>query len=105
MVHVTISATVVQPQWAQQGQHALALPQRRHPITCITIQAVWSDVSAVVEGVEVFGVDDEVGGLSISDEAIARETRTWPVRQLPSNSVAGALQQPPVGVVDSHGYE
>jgi hypothetical protein len=69
------------------------------------MQAAWSDVSAVVEGVEVFGVDDEAGGLSFSDEAIAGESRTWPVRQLPSNSVAGAVQQPPVGVVDSHGYE
>ena len=59
----------------------------------------------MVEGVEVFGVADEAGGLSFSDEAIARETRTWPVRQLPSNSVAGTVQQPAVGVVDSHGYE
>ena len=61
------------------------------------MQAVWSDVSAVVEGVEVFGVDDEVGGLSFSDEAIARETRTWPVRQLPSNSVAGRSSSRPSG--------
>jgi hypothetical protein len=68
------------------------------------MQALWSDVSAVAAGVEVFGVDDEVGGLSFSDEAIARETRTWPVRQLPNNSVAGAVQQPPVGVADSHGH-
>jgi hypothetical protein len=68
------------------------------------MQAARSDVSAVVEGVEVFGVADEVGGLSISDEAIGRETRTWPVRQLPSNSVAGAVQQPPVGVADNHNH-
>ena len=59
----------------------------------------------MVEGVEVSGVADEVGGLSFSEEAMARETRTWPVRQLPSNSVAGAVQQPPAGVVDNHGYE
>jgi hypothetical protein len=69
------------------------------------MQAARSDVSAVIEGVEVFGVDDEVGGLSFSDEAVAGETRTRPVRGLPSNSVAGTVQQPPVGVVDSHGYE
>jgi hypothetical protein len=69
------------------------------------MQAVWSDVSAVVVGVEVFGVDDEVGRLLFSGEAMARETRTWPVRGLPSNSVAGAVQQPPVGVIDSHGNE
>jgi hypothetical protein len=69
------------------------------------MQAVWSDVSAVVEGVEVFGVDDEAGGLPFSDEGMARETRTRPVRQLPSNSVAGTVQQPPVRVVDSHRYE
>jgi hypothetical protein len=36
------------------------------------MQAVWSDVSTVVEGVEVFGVADEVGGLSFSDEARLR---------------------------------
>jgi hypothetical protein len=61
------------------------------------MQAAWSDVSAVVEGVEVFGVDDEVGGLSFSDEAVAGETRTWPVRQLPSNSVAGRSSSRPSG--------
>jgi hypothetical protein len=61
------------------------------------MQAAWSDASAVVESVEVFGVDDEVGGLSFSDEAISRETRTWPVRQLPSNSVAGRSSSRPSG--------
>src|ERR1035437_862838 len=73
------------------------------------MQAVWSDVSAVVEGVEVFGVDDGVGGLSFSDEAIARETRTWPVRQLPSNSVAGRASSRPsassIAIAMSEGFD
>jgi hypothetical protein len=60
-------------------------------------------------GVEVFGVDDEVGGLSFSDEAIARETRTRPVRQLPSNSVAGRPSSRPsassIAIAMSEGFD